>query len=178
MRMILMLILAIASAVFGADGANLLVGTWKLVSWQIIADNEPPQNIFGTHPKGYLILTPEGRTIVLTTADSRVPGMADAQEPRYINLCSPIRGNIVWRVTISSLPLKSLGMRSGMVPSKDATFESKAIDSSLSRHPDRASYSQARLTFDVLFGNEANEFPHITLTLPRGYAKKTARDFE
>jgi hypothetical protein len=79
MRMILMLILAIASAVFGADGANLLVGTWKLVSWQIIADNEPPQNIFGTHPKGYLILTPEGRTIVLTTADSRVPGMADAQ---------------------------------------------------------------------------------------------------
>ena len=78
MRVLLILILAIPNAVFAADGASL-VGTWKLVSWQIIAENEPPQNIFGAHPKGYLILTPEGRTIVLTTAENREPGMADAQ---------------------------------------------------------------------------------------------------
>jgi len=78
MRVLLVLILAIPNTVFGADGAGL-VGTWKLVAWQIIAENEPPQNIFGAHPKGYLILTPEGRTIVLTTAENREAGMADAQ---------------------------------------------------------------------------------------------------
>jgi hypothetical protein len=59
MRMILMLILAIPSAVFGADGANLFLGTWKLVSWQIIADNEPPQNISEHILRDILILTPD-----------------------------------------------------------------------------------------------------------------------
>jgi len=39
--------------VFGAD-ADSLIGTWKLVSWRVIVENEPPQNIFGPHPKGFL----------------------------------------------------------------------------------------------------------------------------
>ena len=34
--------------------------------------------MFGTSPNGYLVLTPEGRSIVLTTAAGRKPGTDDA----------------------------------------------------------------------------------------------------
>lgn len=59
-----------------ADG---LVGTWKLVSWQVIVEPEPPQDVFGAHPKGFLILTREGRSIVVTTAENRRGGMGDGE---------------------------------------------------------------------------------------------------
>jgi hypothetical protein len=45
----------------------------------VIAENEAPRNVFGTHPKGYLILTREGRIIALTTADDRKGGMGDPE---------------------------------------------------------------------------------------------------
>ena len=48
-----------------------LIGNWKLVSWQVIAEDGTPQDVFGTSPKGYLVLTPEGRSIVVTTAAGR-----------------------------------------------------------------------------------------------------------
>src|SRR5579864_710258 len=54
-----------------AAGADALIGTWRLVSWQVIVDEAPPQDLFGTRPRGYLILTREGRSIVLTTAEHR-----------------------------------------------------------------------------------------------------------
>ncbi len=60
-----------------SDRPANLVGVWKLVSWQVIVDNEPPQDVFGSHPKGYLILTREGRAIVLTTAEDRTAGTTD-----------------------------------------------------------------------------------------------------
>ncbi len=78
MRVLLILILAISDAAFAA-GDNSLIGTWKLVSWQLVAENEPPKNLFGEHPKGYLVLTPDGRSIVLTTAENRQPGMGDQE---------------------------------------------------------------------------------------------------
>jgi Lipocalin-like domain len=55
-----------------------LVGNWKLVSWQVISEDGAPHDVFGASPKGYLVLTPEGRSIVLTTAASRKGGMDDA----------------------------------------------------------------------------------------------------
>src|SRR6266853_5387936 len=78
MRALFVIFLAISSPVFGAD-ADILIGTWKLVSWQVIVENEPPQNVFGSNPKGFLILTREGRSIVVTTADNRKSGMGDAE---------------------------------------------------------------------------------------------------
>jgi hypothetical protein len=75
----LLLILLFLSAPVVAEEADGLVGVWKLVSWQVIVDNEPPQNVFGLHPKGYLILTREGRAIALTTAEDRTPGTGDAE---------------------------------------------------------------------------------------------------
>jgi hypothetical protein len=60
-------------------GVDALVGTWKLVSWQVLVDGQP-RDLFGTHPKGFLILTPAGRAIVLTTAEARRAG--DRMEER------------------------------------------------------------------------------------------------
>jgi hypothetical protein len=57
--------------------AKLLVGNWKLVSWQVVTDGGA-RDLFGAKPKGYLILTPEGRAMALTTAETRVPGESDS----------------------------------------------------------------------------------------------------
>ncbi len=78
MRALLATLLAISSSGFAA-GSDDLIGNWKLVSWRVIVENEPPQNAFGSNPKGYLILTREGRSIVVTTADNRKSGMGDAE---------------------------------------------------------------------------------------------------
>jgi hypothetical protein len=56
-----------------AANADALIGNWKLVSWQVVVGNET-QNPFGSHPTGYLLLTREGRSMAITTADSRRPG--------------------------------------------------------------------------------------------------------
>lgn len=79
MRALFLIVLLIPAPVFTQQATEGLVGVWKLVSWQVIVDDQPPQDVFGLHPKGYLILTPEGRAIALTTAESRAPGMGDAE---------------------------------------------------------------------------------------------------
>ena len=49
------------------------MGTWRIVSWQVGAGNDA-ENPFGSHPKGYLILTREGRAMAINTADNRKAG--------------------------------------------------------------------------------------------------------
>jgi Lipocalin-like domain len=61
----------------GAMGAKALIGTWKLISWQVVVDGRP-QDLFGSRPKGYLILTQAGRSMALTTAQDRTAGESDA----------------------------------------------------------------------------------------------------
>ena len=78
MRALFLILLAISRPLLASD-ADFLIGTWKLVSWQVIVENEPPQSLFGLHPKGFLVLTREGRSIVVTTAEDRRAGMSDAQ---------------------------------------------------------------------------------------------------
>jgi hypothetical protein len=78
MRALFLILLTIVRPMFAAD-ADSLVGTWKLVSWQVIVENKPSREVFGAHPKGFLILTREGRSIVLTTAENRRGGMGDVE---------------------------------------------------------------------------------------------------
>ena len=78
MRALIAIILTISRPLFAAE-ADSLIGIWKLVSWQVIVENQPAQNVFGVHPKGFLILTREGRSIVLTTAEDRRGGGQDAE---------------------------------------------------------------------------------------------------
>jgi hypothetical protein len=71
-------LMAICSPTF-AQEPHQLVGTWKLLSQQAIVEGEAPQNTFGEQPKGYLIVTREGRVMALFTADNRKGGMGDAE---------------------------------------------------------------------------------------------------
>jgi lipocalin-like protein len=73
------LILFVISRVLFATEPDAVVGVWKLVSWQVIVENGPPRNEFGLHPKGFLILMREGRSIVLTTAEQRLAGTSDSE---------------------------------------------------------------------------------------------------
>jgi len=61
----------IAASSGHAAGADDLVGSWKLLSWQVVAQDGSTQDVFGPHPHGYLVLTREGRSIVVTTAEGR-----------------------------------------------------------------------------------------------------------
>ena len=46
MRFLFIIFLAICSPVF-AQESKPLVGTWKLISWDSIIENEPQQHLFG-----------------------------------------------------------------------------------------------------------------------------------
>jgi lipocalin-like protein len=78
MRAVIVFFFALSSPLLRAQ-ADDLIGVWKLVSWQVIDENQPPQNVFGSHPKGFLILTREGRSMVVTTAENRRAGMGDTE---------------------------------------------------------------------------------------------------
>jgi len=59
--------------------ANGLVGIWRLVAWEMVDKDGKVQNLFGSDPKGYLIITREGRMMALVTADNRHAGLSDAE---------------------------------------------------------------------------------------------------
>ncbi len=135
---LVLVFLAICSPVFGAD-VDSPIGTWKLVSWQVILENGPPQDVFGSHPEGFLILTGDGRMIVLTTAEKRKGGMGDHERAALHKSMVAYYGCILWlhivvgtacRDMTSSQSSMSHGMKSGMVPSRNAISELKATSSS------------------------------------------------
>jgi hypothetical protein len=78
MRALFVIFLAISGSLVAAE-ADALIGVWKLVSWQVVAAGGSPQNEFGLHPKGFLVLMPDGRSIVVTTAEHRRGGMSDPE---------------------------------------------------------------------------------------------------
>ena len=55
-----------------ADDTDRLLGTWKLLSavHEDVATKER-KAVYGEHPNGYLVFTPEGRAFVILTADGR-----------------------------------------------------------------------------------------------------------
>ena len=64
-------------ALFANNSA--LVGSWKLISFQTIVENEPPREEFGPHPNGYGIFTRGGRAMVVMSAQDREAGTSDAE---------------------------------------------------------------------------------------------------
>jgi Lipocalin-like domain len=61
-----------------AANSDALIGNWKLASWHVVVGNET-QNPFGSHPRGYLLLTREGRAMAITIAEDRTPGEGVAE---------------------------------------------------------------------------------------------------
>src|SRR5262249_23437678 len=93
MRFLLIIFLAISGPVF-AQESNPLVGTWKLVSSESIIENESPQHLFGLQPKGYLIITQEGRLMIMITADNRKAGMGDAERAALHKTMAAVSGKV------------------------------------------------------------------------------------
>ena len=77
MRFLIAIFLAMSTPVFAADPE--IVGAWKLVSFQSIADGEPPRDALGPDPRGYMIVTREGRMMVHMTSSARKAGTDDAE---------------------------------------------------------------------------------------------------
>ena len=69
---VLVCFLILVQPCFAANSAKKLLGTWKLVSyevvWQATGERELP---FGKNPTGYIIFTPQGRMMWLITAEGR-----------------------------------------------------------------------------------------------------------
>ena len=57
--------------------ANLLIGNWKLASWQVVTGNEA--NTSSRSAEGLMILTREGRAMTVTTAETRTSGESEAR---------------------------------------------------------------------------------------------------
>lgn len=80
MRAVLVALLLAISVPAIAQDPNPFIGNWRLMSRQVIVDGaSAPPDLFGVNPKGYLILTREGRMALIITGDNRKGGMSDAE---------------------------------------------------------------------------------------------------
>jgi hypothetical protein len=63
-----------------ADDREKLVGTWKLVSWELeFQDTGERRAVYGVQPVGYLILTPEGRMMAMVEGEGRKTPQTEAE---------------------------------------------------------------------------------------------------
>lgn len=70
---VLLAFLLLGHSAVAAD-AGSVVGIWKLVSYDIeIQATGQKEAVFGQHPSGYVVFTPEGRVFFVLTADGRKP---------------------------------------------------------------------------------------------------------
>jgi hypothetical protein len=76
------------------DGASMLYGSWKLISWkiQIVGDSSPPAEPWGPNPKGYLILLPNGRMMAHLSAPNRKRATNDAESAALLNTMNAYTG--------------------------------------------------------------------------------------
>ena len=63
------------------DAGARLYGSWRLVSFQVkvIGEDAPPRDIFGPHPFGRLILTPEHTMAAYLSRPDRKPPSSEAE---------------------------------------------------------------------------------------------------
>jgi hypothetical protein len=88
MRTFLLLFVALFAVPAHADDAELrqeIVGTWKLVSvvYEDVATKER-MPIYGEHPHGIQIATPQGRWIALVTAENRPVPKTDEERAQAL----------------------------------------------------------------------------------------------
>jgi hypothetical protein len=85
MRAILIGLLLLASLPASADDKTAIVGTWKLVS-VVYEDTQSKERtpVYGEHPKGIQIATPDGRWLALMTAEGRGVPKTDEERARAL----------------------------------------------------------------------------------------------
>jgi Lipocalin-like domain len=80
MRALLLCLTVLCSVSARADDRSAIVGTWKLVS--VVYEDQATKErtpVYGEHPKGIQIATPDGRWIALMTGEGRPVPKTDAE---------------------------------------------------------------------------------------------------
>jgi hypothetical protein len=85
MRALLILLSTLFASVAHADDKAAIVGTWKLVS-VVYEDTQTKERtpVYGEHPKGIQIATPDGRWLALVTAEGRTVPKTDEERARAL----------------------------------------------------------------------------------------------
>jgi Lipocalin-like domain len=85
MRAILTGLLLLLSLPACADDKAAIIGTWKLVS-VVYEDTQSKERtpVYGEHPKGIQIATPDGRWLALMTAEGRGVPKTDEERARAL----------------------------------------------------------------------------------------------
>lgn len=61
-----------------ADDRDKVVGTWKLISWEVeFQDSGKREPVYGAHPNGYIIFTSQGRMMALLEGEGRKTPQTD-----------------------------------------------------------------------------------------------------
>jgi hypothetical protein len=60
------------------------VGNWKLLAYELVVDDGQPQAVFGQHPNGHIILTPQGRMMAFISAEQRQAGGSEAAKAKLL----------------------------------------------------------------------------------------------
>jgi hypothetical protein len=85
-------LLLAAHAALASDDAKL-VGTWKLVSWNLeFQSGAPPQPYLGQKWIGYTVFTPQGRTMSVWEAEGRKPPGTDEDRAALFRSMNAITG--------------------------------------------------------------------------------------
>jgi hypothetical protein len=112
-----------------------LISTWKLVScFMEDVETKEQKPVWGEHPNGYIVLTAEGRWIVIQTAEGRKAPQTDEDRAAAFRSMSPIPENTE-RKEIRLLSMSILReMNLGMAQSKFGTSGLKVTGYTLKRY--------------------------------------------
>src|SRR5271169_5733623 len=72
-----------------------LVGSWRLVSLGVTyADTKERIELYGPHPTGYMVLSPNGRIMFLFTRTDRTPPQTDAERATLFSAMTAYTGHV------------------------------------------------------------------------------------
>jgi hypothetical protein len=76
-------------------GLTQLVGSWRLVSLGVTyADTKERIELYGPHPTGYMVLSPNGRIMFLFTRADRTPPQTDAERATLFSAMTAYTGHV------------------------------------------------------------------------------------
>lgn len=79
-------VLCVLAATVYAQEANKLIGTWKLVSYEVEAQADGRKGpVMGDKPAGYATFTSDGRVFFVLTGEARKPAKTDQERAELLN---------------------------------------------------------------------------------------------
>ena len=76
-------------------GLTRLVGSWRLVSLGVTYDDTKERiDLYGPHPAGYMVLSPNGRVMFLFTRANRTPPQSDTERATLFSSMTAYTGHV------------------------------------------------------------------------------------